>query len=181
MRPAILHMIARVLCLSGCAVLCAAQVSSRKVWLDVPFVKQSKKGCGSACLSMVMQYWDSKTHQRSVPRESEQAIYRKLYSSQAGGISATAMKQYLEGQGFLVYAFEGNWEDLLHHLTRGRPLIVCLKHGATRHYTVVSGMDADRDIVATNDPDGKKLQKMSRTEFERAWKGSDNWTLMALP
>jgi len=27
------------------------------VWLDVPFVKQEKEGCGSASVAMIMQYW----------------------------------------------------------------------------------------------------------------------------
>ena len=27
------------------------------VWLDVPFVRQEKNGCGAASIAMVMQYW----------------------------------------------------------------------------------------------------------------------------
>src|ERR1043165_5812507 len=27
------------------------------VWLDVPFIKQEKDGCGAASIAMVMQYW----------------------------------------------------------------------------------------------------------------------------
>jgi len=27
-----------------------------RVWLDVPFVKQEKDGCGAASIAMVMQY-----------------------------------------------------------------------------------------------------------------------------
>ena len=29
------------------------------VWLDVPFVKQSEDGCGSAAISMLLQYWSA--------------------------------------------------------------------------------------------------------------------------
>src|SRR6266404_3118393 len=29
------------------------------VWLDVPFVLQSEDGCGSAAISMVLQYWNA--------------------------------------------------------------------------------------------------------------------------
>ncbi len=181
MRPAISLTICNALCLAGWAMLLAATAVGAEIWLDVPFVKQSKNGCGSACLAMVIQYWDRQTRQNSVAREDEKAIYQRLYTGKVGGISAAAMRQYLQDQGFHVYAFRGTWEDLHHHLTKGRPLIVCLNNGATRHYTVVSGMDADRGIVLTNDPDGKKLQKHSRPEFEKGWKGSDNWTLMALP
>jgi hypothetical protein len=27
------------------------------VWLDVPFVRREKDGCGAASVAMVMQYW----------------------------------------------------------------------------------------------------------------------------
>jgi len=37
------------------AVLCAADPSG--IWLDIPFVKQEKDGCGAASIAMVMQYW----------------------------------------------------------------------------------------------------------------------------
>jgi hypothetical protein len=36
-------------------VLCTAGESS--VWLDIPFVKQQKNGCGAASIAMVMGYW----------------------------------------------------------------------------------------------------------------------------
>lgn len=181
MRHAFPLLIPLAVCLAGWTMLLAAQGAGGEIWIDVPFVRQSGNGCGSACLAMIIRYWDGQTNRHSIPRESEPAIYQRLYSRKAAGIPAIAMKQYLEEQGFRAYAFEGTWKDLQQHLSKGRPLIVCLKHGAVRHYTVVSGMDADRDIVLTNDPDGKKLQKLSRAEFERGWKGSDNWTLIALP
>src|SRR5260370_7769433 len=30
------------------------------LWTDVPFIAQAKNGCGSAAISMVMQYWEKK-------------------------------------------------------------------------------------------------------------------------
>ena len=33
------------------------------VWLDVPFVKQEKDGCGAASIAMVMQYWQAQQGQ----------------------------------------------------------------------------------------------------------------------
>src|SRR5258708_6623265 len=29
------------------------------IWLDVPYVKQSEDGCGSASISMLLQYWNA--------------------------------------------------------------------------------------------------------------------------
>ncbi len=40
-----------------CGSLLAADLPG--VWLDVPFVKQEKDGCGAASIAMVMQYWQA--------------------------------------------------------------------------------------------------------------------------
>jgi len=42
-----------LICITG---VVSAAVSAG-LWLDVPFVKQEKNGCGSASIAMVMQYW----------------------------------------------------------------------------------------------------------------------------
>ena len=44
-----------LLLLGVCGALFAADLPG--VWLDVPFVKQEKDGCGAASIAMVMQYW----------------------------------------------------------------------------------------------------------------------------
>jgi ABC-type bacteriocin/lantibiotic exporter with double-glycine peptidase domain len=143
------------------------------VWLDVPFVAQEKNGCGSAALAMLIRYWG---------READAArIQRELYSPAEKGIPAAAMKSYLERQGFRAYAFSGEWQDLLHHLSLGRPLIVCLKPSrrAALHYAVAAGVAAD--AVALNDPADRKLRKWERGEFEKSWRAADSWTLLAVP
>ena len=40
-----------------CGMALAAERSG--VWLDVPFVKQQKNGCGAASIAMVMRYWQA--------------------------------------------------------------------------------------------------------------------------
>src|SRR5216684_880984 len=50
-----------VLLLGVCGVLLAADLPG--VWLDVPFVKQEKDGCGAASIAMVMQYWQAQQGQ----------------------------------------------------------------------------------------------------------------------
>jgi len=152
--------------------LCAAE--SAAVWLDVPFVKQEKGGCGAASISMVMQYWG---------REDAAAggIQKALYNRRAGGILASDMQRYLDGHGFRTFTFEGGWQDLETHLSKGRPLIVCLKEGIARHYVVVAGLNPRENVVRLNDPAQRKLTKLDRGEFEKAWTAGGNWTLLALP
>ena len=149
------------------------------VWLDVPFVKQNVNGCGAASIAMLMQYW-ARQSGRS-PEIDAATIQRALYSRDAHGIYASAMEKYLRQNGFETFVIRGAWSDLQHHLERGRPLIVAIKPaGETAlHYAVVAGLD--NDILLLNDPARRKLLKYTRSDFEREWKATSNWTLLALP
>ena len=35
----------------------AATAETAGIWLDVPYIKQTEEGCGSASIAMVLQYW----------------------------------------------------------------------------------------------------------------------------
>ncbi len=158
--------------------LCAAEQPG--VWLDVPFVKQQKDGCGAASIAMVMQYW--RRAQGSVASEDANQIQQALYSRQARGIYASRMERYLLQHGFRTFAFRGEWKDLREHLEKGRPLIVALKTGHDNlHYVVVAGLDWQEGVVLKNDPAERKLLKQTRPSFEKEWKAAGNWTLLAVP
>jgi hypothetical protein len=172
--------------------------SGAGVWLDVPFVKQDKDACGAASIAMVMRYWrqqeqhDGQDQAASAAADAE-AIQRALYSPQARGIYASDLQRYLQEQQFRTFAFEGAWSDLREQLTKGRPLIVALKTGHDAlHYVVVAGVvpatdhgprrdGQSDDVVLTNDPAQRKLLKQDRATFEREWKATGNWTLLAVP
>jgi predicted double-glycine peptidase len=154
------------------------------LWIDVPYVPQSKEGCGSAAIAMVMQYW---AKQGAKPESSEvdaAKIQALLYSPRQTGILASAMEKYFEQQGYRAYSFRGEWSDLQNHLQKGRPLIVCLKasgdHGPL-HYAVVVGLDVARGYVFLNDPALGKMLRISREGFQSEWDLAKNWTLLAVP
>jgi len=154
------------------------------IWIDVPFVAQSKDGCGSASISMVSKYWEEKGGQASPPFADPEKIQAALFSPAAGGIPASRMQRYFQESGYRVFAFQGEWSDLKHHLERGRPLIVSLKasgpHGPL-HYVVVVGIDSERGYVFVNDPARRKMLRVSREGFESEWNYTRNWTLLAVP
>ena len=154
------------------------------VWLDVPFVKQTEEGCGSASLAMLLQYW--REHGASVApgREDAVAIQQKLYSGKGPGIFASAMQRYLQESGFRVFAVAGEWSDLRKHLSQGRPLILSVQPSGKRaplHYVVASGIDWERQAVFLNDPARGKLIRVERAEFEKEWQAAHNWMLLAVP
>jgi ABC-type bacteriocin/lantibiotic exporter with double-glycine peptidase domain len=167
---------------AGAGLALAAETAA--IWIDVPFIAQAKDGCGSASISMVIQYWEKKDGQAGPSSADPEKIQAALFSPAAGGIPASRMQNYFQESGYRVFVFQGEWEDLRHHLEQGRPLIVSLKasgpHGPL-HYVVVVGIDSERGYVFVNDPAQQKMLRISRKGFESEWSYTRNWTLLALP
>jgi predicted double-glycine peptidase len=158
--------------------------ASPAIWLDVPFVKQQKDGCGSASIAMVMQYWQQQQGLPASDAADAGEIQRSLYSKRAHGIYASDLERYFQRHGFRTFTFRGERADLQQHLEKGRPLIVALKPagvGASLHYLVVAGLDRERRLVLVNDPAERKLLKRDWPSFEREWNAAGKWTLLALP
>ncbi len=162
----------------------AAGIEERAVWLDVPFVRQEKNGCGAACISMVLQYWNRVADESPAQHADASRIMRRLYSEEAKGIFASDMERFFREADFRTFAFKGEWGDLGRHVSKGRPLIVCLKDkpgDKPLHYAVVAGVDPREGLVLLNDPARRKLFQMHRDSFEKRWNAAENWTLLALP
>jgi len=142
-------------------------------WLDVPFIAQEKNGCGSAALAMTIRYWGK-------PADAAR-IQRELYSPAEKGIPATAIRRYLEARGFEAHVFRGEWQDLRHHLSQGRPLIVCFRPArkAALHYAVAAG--ADDHVVALKRPRGSQAPQMGSRPIRKSWRAAGFWTLLAVP
>jgi ABC-type bacteriocin/lantibiotic exporter with double-glycine peptidase domain len=154
------------------------------IWIDVPFVAQVRDGCGSAAISMVMQYWENQAGHAASNWADPVRIQSLLYSPAEGGIPASKMRTYFQEAGYHAFAFSGNWDDLKHHIQEGRPMIVSLKASGPLgplHYVVVAGVDTEREYVYLNDPAQQKLMRISREGFESEWKPTHNWTLLAVP
>jgi predicted double-glycine peptidase len=154
------------------------------VWLDVPFVKQTEEGCGSAAIAMLLQYWSAHGTATAAGRSDSDAIQRQLYSRKAHGIYASDMQRYLQESGFRVFVIRGEWSDLRQQLSQGRPLIATIQPSAKKaplHYVVVTGIDWERGAVFLNDPARGKLLLVERAEFEKEWQSATNWMLLAVP
>jgi ABC-type bacteriocin/lantibiotic exporter with double-glycine peptidase domain len=162
----------------------AAAQKQSGVWLDVPFVQQSEHGCGSAAISMLLEYWRAQGSQHDPARADVNSIQRLLYSPKARGIYASDVQNYVRASGFSAFAIHGTWEDLAKHLKDGRPLIIATQPGAKKaplHYVVAVGMDWQIPAVFVNDPARGKLLRIERAEFEKEWQPVGNWMLLAVP
>ncbi len=166
--------------IAGCSAAVATEAAS--MWLNVPFVRQTKLGCGDACIAMVMQYWQKKHEQPDQAPTDAATILRELPPGRHG-VSATNMAGYFEQHSYRAFAYAGDWDDIEHQIAKGRPLIVAIKPQGDPdlHYAVVVGVDSPRHLVIVNDPAQRKLLKVDRSRFEREWKATENWTLLAVP
>lgn len=172
----VVKQMAAMVCLSNMLLAAAS------LWLDVPFVKQTREGCGAASIAMVMQYWQVLVGAQPGDAADAAKILEQLHSAEGHGIYASAMTKYFDDHGFRAFAFSGTWQDLEHHLQKGRPLIVALApshNDKILHYVVVAGLD--EDCIMFNDPADRKLASLDRRTFEKQWSATDNWTLLAVP
>ncbi len=154
------------------------------IWIDVPFVPQVRDGCGSASISMVLQYWANKNGQAFPEFAHPGKIQADLFSPAERGIAASRMLAYFQESGYRAFAFRGDWSDLARHLGKGRPLIVSLRASGPRgplHYVVVVGIDSERGYLFVHDPAGRKMMRISRQGFESEWGPANDWTLLAVP
>lgn len=178
----------------------ATETAAAGEWIDVPYVAQPKDGCGAAAIAMVMQYWAKEPRPRidgqsgstnmpavrsnDSPAADPLTIQSLLFVPAEKGIPARAMIGYFQRSGYRAFAFRGEWSDLEHHISLGRPLIVSLKasgaHGPL-HYAVVVGIDRQRGFVFLNDPARGKMLRFSREGFLGEWNPANNWTLLAVP
>jgi ABC-type bacteriocin/lantibiotic exporter with double-glycine peptidase domain len=172
---------AAVLMLLLRGVLFAAALSS--IWLDIPFVKQEKNGCGAASIAMVMQYWQQQQAQSANPSADSDHILHTLRADTTREIYASEMERYFQQNGYRTFTFSGQWADLKQQLGKGRPLIAALRPGLSRelHYVVVVGLDEEHKLVLLNDPAQRKLLNEDKSRFEHEWNATGNWTLLAVP
>ena len=154
------------------------------MWIEVPFVAQAKDGCGSAVISMLMQYWAKQAAEAAPAAANAQRIQQLLFVPAEKGIPASAMLDYFQHNGYRAFAFRGEWSDLQEQIAQGRPLIVSVKASGARgplHYAVVAGMDSQRNYVFLDDPARGRMLRFSRETFLEEWNPANNWALLAVP
>jgi predicted double-glycine peptidase len=156
-------------------------MAASTTWLDVPYVRQVKAGCGAAAVAMVVDYWARQYPQLSAAVRDSERINDLLPASRKG-IRGLELKRYLGDRGFAAYVFDGEISDLQHHFKKGRPVVVCLGLKGAKgppHYAVVVGVD-DK-AVWLNDSARGKLIRDEISHFESAWRVTGNWALLAVP
>lgn len=133
---------------------------------SVPYVRQvSEKGCGAACLAMVLRHWGIESPVEALEEECAAPV--------KGDIRASALRDAARRRGLAAYLFAGTLADLEHELARGRPIVVGLAkprgEGFTSHFEVVVGLHPGQGRIAVLDP-AVGLMHDSLAGFENEWK-----------
>lgn len=176
------------LCLSGCTPLQTRQLNNDSAMtavpqshvLSVPFVKQQRKHCGPATLSMVMQFYGRNAMQSEVADA--------VFDEAKLGTFQTDIVAYLRSQGFIPYVLPPHMSHVIQALADGYPVIVMQNLGfngvggvlAKWHYAVVVGYDLARQEMVLHSGPFESYRLPFKT-FERTWARSGYWALATWP
>lgn len=148
--------------------------------LNAPFVKQRRRHCGPATLSMLMQF-----HGRDALQTD---IADAVFDDTQLGTFQTDMVAYLRSQSFLPYELAPQLTDVIHAVADGYPVIVMQNLGfngvggvlAKWHYALVVGYDLEQQEMMLHSGPYEYYRLPFKT-FERTWARSGYWGLVAWP
>jgi len=144
-----------------------------RIRLQVPLAKQPYNLCLPTSVSMVLSYWGLEVTAQSI---GDQVTTYK------GGTTGQELLRVVDQMGFRGFLIQPEFEDLLLHLERGRPLIIQLPNGASvRHAMVLVGFDFGAKVVWLNDPASGGTTSLAASSFRRDWSAAGRWTLLILP
>ena len=138
----------------------------------VPYVAQSARLCGGACLAMVMRYWG----ETGVTAETFDAAL----DAGEKGMTARSLTLAARAQGFDAWPWYATSDQIQHHLSLGRPVILLIDAGAsTLHYVVVTSWNSS--AVTFHDPAVGPARTRPTQDFVDAWEASQRWAVLLLP
>ncbi|MEZ4648227.1 MAG: C39 family peptidase [Candidatus Eisenbacteria bacterium] len=138
----------------------------------VPYVAQSPRLCGGACLAMVMRYWGE-------PGVTAASFDAALDAGEKG-MSTKSLVRAARSRGYEAWPWHATPDQIQHHIAIGRPVILLIDAGAsTLHYVVVTSWNSDG--VTYHDPAIGPARNHSVRDFVHAWAASRRWAALILP
>ena len=143
------------------------------VRIDVPILKQPYNLCLAASVSMVLRYWGMDLSPKEIANHVP--VYRD-------GTTGRDLQRFVEERGFRGFMIEPPFADLLDHMRKGRPPVIAVPaRGKSRHAMVLTGFDADKQLIFLNDPAGGRKRTLDYKTFQRQWEAARRWTFLIVP
>ncbi len=141
-------------------------------WIVAPGVEavlqEEEVDCGAAALASVFNYWE-------IPNSLDEL--RESCALGPAGIAAAELRDAARERGLEAYLIRAGWDDLVHELSRGRPVLAGVVRSGRAHYVVVSGLNAGRGRILLVDPAGGRSEQ-ARSRFEADWSAAANLALV---
>ena len=138
-----------------------------------PLRQKDEHDCGPTALNMVLNYWQ--------PERANEPLASLPLDRQA---SAGELRDAARERGLSAFVVEGEPDDLVRELERGRPVIVGVAKptakDAVAHYEVVVGMHRASRRVATYDP-AAGVRQNSFGGFLTEWHAAGRVLLVVMP
>lgn len=137
-----------------CEKIRALSAESRKIKLNVPFIRQDDATCAPASLASVAAYWRwDVTHDEI----AEAVCY--------GGTYPHGLREWVEKQGWIVREFRVTWDSARQLIDRGVPFLLATSDVGSGHMQVVEGYDEGWGSLLIRDPNFRHHRKVEATPF----------------
>jgi tetratricopeptide (TPR) repeat protein len=156
----------------------ASQASSfpEIVHLAVPFYENTSDQCGPATLAGLLGYWGKPADLADLKSE--------IYVPGLGGSLPMDLRPALEKRGMTAVVASANFDVIKEELRQSRPVIAYMNFGTKRrpigHFLIVVGYDENRRGLYVHSGSAKDKFSSYR-RFDRGWKDTDRWLLIAKP
>jgi tetratricopeptide (TPR) repeat protein len=146
------------------------KAETRRVQLDVGFVRQHHSTCAPATLTAIAHFW----HKAAEHVEVAEAI---CYD----GTPWHSERDWAERQGFVVDHFTVTWESARALLDRGLPFTLVLTAPGYGHLVAVIGYDASLGALLIRDPSDRFLVELGIKELLTRHRSTGPLGMLSVP
>ncbi|HET7201397.1 MAG TPA: PA2778 family cysteine peptidase [Burkholderiales bacterium] len=142
----------------------------------VPFYAQEQYQCGPAALAMVLEAGGL--------RVDPETLRPEVYLPDRHGSLQIEMLAAARRNGFVAVELNPSLSDLIAEIAAGNPVVVlqnlALDWHPVWHYAVAVGYDLSAQRIVLHSGMERRME-MPLATFERTWKRSGYWAMLALP
>jgi tetratricopeptide (TPR) repeat protein len=150
--------------------LAAPGASTKRVLINVGFVRQHYNTCAPATLATLSRFWN-------LPAEHMDIVESICYDGTPGHRS----REWAESHGFVAREFRVTWESAKALLDRDIPFTLTTDGPYTGHLQAVIGYDAWRHSLLVRDPQSRIIHEYSALWFEEYMTATGPRGMVLLP